>query len=142
MKMKKPLFAVAILSLLCIGAQPEPAQVKWRPAPHQVGDIVTDSDWVILPKTDIYEVVPSQMGLSSVQNIPESGFKELREIHAKWVTGHYYSCPAGKRPFLVRAVYLRDGAGRLRVERKGNYLAVIWGSFLGLHRRDDLQESA
>ena len=138
--MKTSLLTVLILSLLCIGAQPDPAQVKWRPAPHKVGDIATDSDWVILPKTYIYEVVTSQMGISSVRDLPESGFKELREANARWCTGHYYTCPAGKRPFLIRAVYARR-FGRLRVERQGNSLAVIWGSIPGTSNRD-LERSA
>ena len=105
-------------------ADTRPAQ--WRPAPHKPGDIVRDSDWVILPKTDIYEVVTSQVGLESVRILPMSGIKELTEPYAKRFTGHYYSCPPGKRPYLLRAVYEPAGFGTFRVERRNNDLAVVW----------------
>ena len=138
--MKKSLLAVLILSLLCIGAQKAPEQIQWRPAPHKPGDIASDGDWLVLPKTDVYEVVPSQMGMVPIRDLPESGFREWTEANARAATGHYYSCPAGKRPFLVRAVYADGFVGRLRVERQGNSLAVIWGSLPGSPR--NLKHSA
>lgn len=101
-----------------------PAQ--WRPAPHKPGDIVRDSDWVILPKTDIYEVVTSQIGLDPICKLPMSGIRELSEPSARKLTGHYYNCPSGKRPYLLRAVYERGGFGSFRVERRDNDLAVVW----------------
>ena len=128
--MKTSLIGVLLLAILCTGAQPDFARVNWRPAPHRVGDIVTDPNWLIVPKTGVYEVVPSQLGSSPVRDLPETGFKELIESQAKWLTGHYYTCPSGMRPFLVRAVY-HEGFGRFRVERRGKSLAVVWGSFSG-----------
>jgi hypothetical protein len=73
--------------------------------------------------------------------MPECGFKELSEEQAKRLVSHY-SCPAGKRPFLVRAVYARDGVGAFRVERRANSLIVLWGSILGFDHRDHTGQSA
>src|ERR1043166_1658747 len=96
------------LSLLDTQRRPEhglstTAKDTLRPAPHAPGDIVGDKSWVILPRTDIYEVVPSRFPAALVGKLPAQGFKELSESAAKAYTGHYYSCPAGKRPFLFRA---------------------------------------
>ena len=129
--MKTSLLAVLVLSVFCIGAQTDPAQITWQPAPHKGGDIATDSDWLILPATNIYEVVTSQMSNSSIRDLPASGLKEFSEANAKRATGHYYSCAQGYRPFLVRAVY-DSSFGRFRAERSGNSLAVIWESLPGL----------
>jgi len=111
-----------------IGAPPSSRDITWRPAPHKGFWIETDNDWVILPRTNLYEVVPSMTWMT--RNLPECGFKELTEAEAKGATGPYYFCPAGLRPFLVRAVYEIDRPGRFRVERKGNDLAVIYGKVL------------
>lgn len=138
--MKTSLLAVLILSVLCIGAKPESEQVMLRPVPHKGGDIATDSDWVIMPKTDLYEVVSSQMNGWQVRDLPASGFKELTESNAKHCTGHYYTCPSGKRPYLVRAVFGQGTFGNFRVERRGNSLAVIWETLLVTPR--ELQNSA
>ena len=152
--MKRSLLGLLFVSLLCIGAEPDPGDVTrvrerksdpnpvWRPAPRNVIEIAADPEWLIVPKTDIYEVVPSQMSSSLVRDIPEVGFKQLAVEQAKALTGHYYSCPSGKGAFLVRAVYTKGGLlGRLRVERKGNSLAVVWGTF-GVDSNTDLQLSA
>src|SRR5438045_667766 len=61
--------------------------VKLRPAPHAPGDIVGDKDWQILPRTDIFEVVPSRFPEALVRKLPAHGFVELSEIVAKAYTG-------------------------------------------------------
>ena len=126
-------------SLFSIGVQPSPTEIMWRPAPHKGFCIETDNDWVILPRTNLYEVVPSKTWMT--RDLPECGFKELTEADAKSATGDYYTCPAGKRPFLLRAVYEIDRPGRFRVERNGNSLAVIWGKILNQPGNVVLQQS-
>jgi bla regulator protein blaR1 len=115
-----------------------------RPAPHKVGDIVADSDWSILPRPDVYEVGASKLDLSSIRELPPSGFRALKEPEAIHFTGAYYSCPSGKRPYLIRAVYARSGFGQFRAERRGSSLAIVWGAPLALQiaRSGEYQSSA
>jgi hypothetical protein len=138
------------LSLLDTQRRPEHgtstnAKEKLRPAPHAPGDIVGDRSWVILPRTDIYEVVPSRLTAALARKLPGAGFVELSELDARAYTGHYYSCSVGKRPFLVRAVHANDGfTGRFRLERNGNSVEVVWGC-LGVYTEGNhgkLQETA
>ena len=129
--MKTKILALLVLSPFCFGAQLDPAQVEWRPAPDFNE---ADSSWVILPQTDIYEVGASQLIDFRVRDLPECGYKELAVGVAKRIAGPHYSCPAGKRPFLIRALYGQEGIGSFRVERKENSLglsslAVIWASY-------------
>jgi hypothetical protein len=152
--MKTSLLLILLLAAICLGAQSVPKQAQWRsapqqsteisydidwltqpqaqwrPAPKKSGDIASDSEWVIQPRTDIYEVIPSRMESSWIRDLPETGFKEITQQMARSATGHYYTCPSGKRPFLIRAVYsrggVRSGIGGFRAERRGNSLAVIW----------------
>ena len=131
--MKTTFLALLVLSPFCFGAQPDLAKVEWRPAPNFNE---ADANWVILPATDIYEIGASHLVDHSVRDLPECGFKELSEADAKRVTGNHFSLVAGKRPFLIRATFARTGFGVFRVERKGNSLAVIWGSVPGLSDQD------
>jgi hypothetical protein len=136
--MKTTILALLVLSPFRFGALPDSARVEWRPAPNFNE---ADSNWMILPASDVYEVGTSHLADHSVRDLPECGFKELSEADAKRATGNHYSFVAGKRPFLIRAVYARDGIGAFRVERKGNSLAVIWGSVPGLSQRDTGQSA-
>ena len=136
--MKTTFLALLVLSPFCIGAQPDPVKVEWRPAPNFNE---ADANWTILPATDIYEVGASHLADHSVRDLPECGFKELSEADAKRVAGNHYSLVAGKRPFLIRATYARSGFGVFRVERKESGLAVIWGSVPGLSDKDTGQSA-
>ena len=131
-KINSCILSSLFLALLCIGAQSPSGEVKPRPAPHKVGDIVTDSDWSILPRPDVYEVGASKLDLLSIRDLPPSGFRALKEPEAIHFTGAYYSCPSGKRPYLIRAVYAKGGFGQFRAERRGSSLAIIWGDPLAL----------
>jgi hypothetical protein len=123
--MKSTILVLLFIPVFCMGAQQDTPQVEWRPAPNFNE---SDRNWVILPQTDIYEVGASQMLNRRVRDLPECGFKELTEGDAELLAGHHYSCPTGKHPFLLRALYGQEGFGSFRVERKENSLAVIWGS--------------
>ena len=138
--MKISSFAILVISLVCLGARLDPADVRLRPAPHKPGDIVMDTDWEILPRTDLYEVVPSK--LHRARKLPEHGFLELTVPNATGCTGHYFRCPEGKRPFLIRAVFSNESYGRFRIERHGNSLAVVWGTMPPAGLRQELQQSA
>ena len=139
--MKLSLLAIFVLSVLCIAAKTSTAGARWHPAPHKSGDIATDSEWVIQPATNIYEVVTSQSGTALIRDLPECGFKELSEAQARFATGHYYSRMHDSRPFLIRAVYASN-AGRFRMERKGNSLAVVWEGLIPGIPSGSLKKSA
>ncbi len=164
-RIKSFIFPALVLALLCIGAESDSARPKFHRAPHMLGgvvsgaewsvllnppitdaerDIVTDTDWAILPRADIYEVGASKLDWTIIQKLPEAGFIKLREPQAQGFLGTYYKCPGGKTPYLARAVYAKGGFGRFRAERKGNSLAVVWGQ-AGPYREikpDDYAESA
>ena len=131
--MKTTLLACFVLLPFCIGAQPVSVPVAWRPAPSFNE---ADSNWVILQAADIYEVGTSHMADHAIRDLPECGFQELSEADAKRLGGNHYSSAAGKHPFLVRAVYVHNGIGAFRVERKANSLVVIWGSCPGLSHQE------
>lgn len=85
-------------------------------------------DWTKLPETDIYEVVASKEIVALVHDLAGMDFKAVDEIDAKNFTGHYYRCPAGKKPYLVRAVYGQIGNGSYKVYKRGNELLVFHSS--------------
>jgi hypothetical protein len=142
-KINSCILSSLLLALLCIGAE-SPSVVALRPAPHGLGDIVGDASWAILPRSDIYEVGASRLELSSIRDLPAAGFREIKEPGAIAYTGDYYRCPAGKRPYLVRAVYGVGGFGKFRAERRGNSLAIIWGDLMAFHidRLENYRRSA
>jgi len=143
-KLNTCILSSLLLALLCIGAESPAGAVKLRPAPRKVGDIVRDPDWSILPRADIYEVGASRLDLSSIRSLPASGFRALKEPEAIYYTGDYYSCPSGKRPYLVRAVYGKSGFGKFHAERRGDSLAIVWGDLMALQiaRSGEYQGSA
>ncbi len=51
-------------------------------------------------------------------------FVVLSEAQARKFTGIYYSCPKGKRPFLVRALFGYAGTGAFYVYRSGREICV------------------
>jgi len=118
---------VPVVAILCIGALPGSQEPMPSLAPIGGSDIARDPSWKILPKEDVYEVGASKMELS-IRNLPASGYRKLTASAAKYYTGAYYSCPPGKTPYLVRAVYRTgNGPGQFRAERSGNDVAIVFG---------------
>ena len=122
------LISTLVLAMLCLGADSRPDRVTLHPAPHKPGDIASDADWVILPRTGLYEIGASKLGISSIRELPDTGFRELTEQEARFYTGPYFQCPADKTPYLFRAVYRKNGfmRGQFRAERHGNSLAIVF----------------
>ncbi len=75
-----------------------------------------------IPVSDVFEVVTS-MAEHAQSALHKKTFVPLSEQHARMFTGHYYSCPDGKRPFLVRAVAGFAGTGAFHVSRLGD---AVW----------------
>ena len=51
-------------------------------------------------------------------------FLAISEARSKKYTGHYYSCPPGKRPYLVRGVFGFAGTGAFYVYKVDRALWV------------------
>jgi hypothetical protein len=68
----------------------------------------------VISAVDIYEVVASMRGNAEaeLQKIP---LIPLSVAQARKFTGAYYSCPKGKRPYLVRALFGFAGTGKFWV---------------------------
>jgi len=137
----KPLLGGALCLLLLTGPAQSETKSKLRPPPTAATSILFDGEWRALPATELYEVVASKSASALSKDLAKASFKEVSEGRAKWLTGHYYTCPEGKRPFLIKGVCPGNGAGEFRVERRGNSLAVVWGSIPGVSTHD-LQDTA
>ncbi|MES2695120.1 MAG: hypothetical protein V4773_16725 [Verrucomicrobiota bacterium] len=70
-----------------------------------------------LDRTEVYEVVASKVEVVITGYLARKSFIEISEQTAAAYTGHYYRCPPGKKPFLVRAVYAFGGTGSYMVVR-------------------------
>src|SRR4051794_27255824 len=64
-----------------------------------------------IDEADIFEVVASMNDVAVERDLKDLVFKRLTPDEARWFTGHYYNCPNGKAPYLVRAVYGNGGTG-------------------------------
>jgi hypothetical protein len=83
----------------------------------------------VISAGDIYEVVASLRGNAEaeLQKIP---LIPLSHAQARKFTGAYYSCPKGKRPYLVRALFGSGGTGKFWVYQIKREIWVLH-EFLG-----------
>jgi hypothetical protein len=81
-----------------------------------------------IKESDIYEVVASKKYVPVIRDLKERPYVKLDSNLAKYFTGHYFKCPDGKTPYLIRAVYCNGGTGEYTVTRAGRKLLVIHGS--------------
>ncbi|WP_411828041.1 hypothetical protein [Luteolibacter sp. AS25] len=84
--------------------------------------------WEKLPQEQQYEVVTSQAGIAIYLRLREEKFIELTEKSAKRFTGHYFTCPQGMKPYLVRALYGHGGTGSYDVTFQGTKIHVSHSS--------------
>ena len=77
-----------------------------------------------LDRADVFEVVASKLGLAVSSELAKKAIVEISEKAAANLTGAYYRCPKGKKPFLVRAVYSFGGTGHFIVIRHGDSIWV------------------
>jgi hypothetical protein len=69
-------------------------------------------------------VIASKVNLAFMELEQTSIVKFSPEL-AIWYTGHYYSCPEGKQPYLVRAVYGHAGTGAFSLKRLDDDLLIL-----------------
>jgi hypothetical protein len=78
----------------------------------------------VVSERDFYEVVASMRG-NSESELRKKAFIPITEDQAKKYVGVHFACPAGKRPFLVRALYAFAGTGRFSLSKFERGLVVI-----------------
>ncbi len=77
-----------------------------------------------LPVGDIFEVVASMKRNAEVE-LRKQPVIPLSDAQARKFTGPYYSCPKGKRPYLVRALYGFADTGKFWVYRIKSEIWVL-----------------
>ena len=122
------LIVIAAFAVVSMAAVSLPREARPYPPPNVGDEIAMDNNWTILPKGDIYEVGASKLDWSSIREMSPLGYEKLTEAGARAYTGAYYSCPVGKTPYLLRAVYRTgNGPGQFRAERNGTSIAIVFG---------------
>jgi hypothetical protein len=93
--------------------------------PHGLFDSAQKID-----EKDTYEVVASAKDLliSALGDLSAKTFSKISADDARRYTGHYYRCPEGKTPYLVRAAYGNSFYGQFTFERAGRNIFVRHGS--------------
>jgi hypothetical protein len=81
-----------------------------------------------VPKTKIYEVVPTKVETALAWHLASVPFAVLTCEDADFLTGGHYSCDEKAKPILVRAVYANGGTGNFTVRYDGKILFVHHGS--------------
>jgi hypothetical protein len=124
--MKKGTLFVLLFILLVLGACKNlemQAGAEWLREP-ELEDVQSEK-YLEIPQTDIYEVTaPPNPGIYHGNSQRASIFKLSPEL-AVWYTGHYYTCPADKQPYLVRAVYGHAGTGAFSLKRFEDDLLIL-----------------
>ncbi len=134
------LIVIAAFAVVSMAAVSIPREARPYPPPD-VGEIAMDKSWTILPKGDVYEVGASKLDWSSIRETSPSAYQKLTEAVARAYTGAYYSCPTGKTPYLVRAVYRTgNGPGQFRAERNGTSIAIVFGDMPTIPRQSSKYE--
>lgn len=118
--MKKVIVLLLLfVSLSSVGFSAENGQ-EWIDA----SKIIMTNTPLFIPEADIYEVVASKEYVA-VDRLKEKSIIKIDEKTAKWYTGHYYKCPEGKHPYLVRAVYGHGGTGKYTVKGSDENLLIL-----------------
>jgi len=123
--MKWETISIALFILLVLGAckgSEIQAGAEWLREPD-LGDI-NNERYTDIPKTDIYEVTASKIDLALME-LEQTSISKLSPELAIWYTGHYYTCPADKQPYLVRAVYGHAGTGVFSLKRHDDDLLIV-----------------
>lgn len=101
-------------------------------------DNTGNAQYTDIPSNDIYEVAASKIDFAFME-LAEISISKLTPQQAIWYTGHYHTCPPGKQPYLVRAVYGHAGTGAFNLKRIEDDLLVVHQS---LGRSTIYQKSA
>lgn len=123
--MKWETIFIVLFGLLALGAckgSEMQAGAEWLREPN-VEDVQSEK-YLDIPITDIYEVTASKIDIAFME-LKQKSISKLSPELAIWYTGHYYTCPAGKQPYLVRAVYGHAGTGAFSLRQLDDDLLII-----------------
>jgi hypothetical protein len=123
--MKRGILFVALFILLIVGACKDSAMqagAEWLREPDL--EDIHDEKYTDIPKTDIYEVTESKVDIA-IRELEQTSISKITPELAVWYTGHYYTCPPDKQPYLVRAVYGHAGTGAFSLERLEDDLLIL-----------------
>jgi hypothetical protein len=123
--MKKGTLFILLFSLLVLGACRDSTMqegAEWLREPDL--EEIHDEQYIDIPKTDIYEVSASKVDIA-FRELEQTSISKLTPELAVWYTGHYYTCPADKQPYLVRAVYGHAGTGAFSLKRFDGNLLIL-----------------
>jgi hypothetical protein len=104
------------------GGPPVPTWQKRPPREFLSGPVQALDD------KNAFEVVGTMRDLAVDHELAGQAFVKIDPEHAAYLTGHYYRCPEGKTPYLVRAVYGAAGTGKYDFSRVGRKLRINHGS--------------
>ena len=116
---------IALFILLALGAckgSEMQAGAEWLREPDLVD--INNELYTDITRTDIYEVIASKIDFAFME-LEQTSISKVSPELATWYTGHYYTCPADKQPYLVRAVYGHAGTGAFSLKRIGNDLLIV-----------------
>jgi hypothetical protein len=137
--LKRETISIALFILLVLGAckgSEMQEGADWLREPDL--GVIDNERYPVIPNNDIYEVTASKIDLAFME-LEQRSISKLSPELATWYTGHYYTCPADKQPYLVRAVYGHAGTGAFSIKRLGNDLLIVHQS---LGRSTIYQKSA
>src|SRR5262245_5415482 len=90
----------------------EPNSWQRLPSDDQIGNLV---NLPAVPKTKIYEVVPTKVETALAWHLASAPLAVLTCEDADFLAGGHYSCDENAKPILVRAVYANGSRGNLTV---------------------------
>ena len=118
----------ALLSLIAscfIAHASEPDSWRRLPSDNQIRNLV---NLPAVPKTRIYEVVPTKVETALAWHLASAPFAALTCEDADFLAGGHYSCDENAKPILVRAVCANGGTGNFTVRYDDKTLYVHHGS--------------
>jgi hypothetical protein len=88
-------------------------------------EISRQRDPAVVPKDDVYEVVASKL-VYALDSLNRLEIEPLTDENARLLAGHHYRCGSGKKPYLVRAVWV--GEMPFHVSTSGDVLIIQDGT--------------
>ena len=138
MKSRKKFAAYILLALAALGPSVRIACAAERDPSNAVHSL-DGRDWISrFPSSDPSDLERCEVASSDIYEIPVSKlFSAIRLLEgkdaeavplsieaAKIFLGGHYSCPEGKRPYLVRGKFAARGGGEFKFEQAGRNLWI------------------
>ena len=126
---KRAVAAVLLMMASCFVAHAtEPDSWQRPPNEDQIANLI---NLPTVPKTKIYEVVPTKVETAVVWRLASAPFAVLTCADADFLAGGHYSCDENAKPTLVRAVYANGGTGNFTVRYDDRRTLYVHHASLG-----------